>query len=139
VYLKFQKYYARKNQLLKQYNNDLSGLKEAAITKQLIRNPNCNYEEAIKIKWYFTGLLIERDYFEANIHRLLEKEAQYQQLRYLEKVFKWADQYKAKANVYFIDCCKLNEKNSAMIVVTLAGTLTIRDSLGGLHFLKEAQ
>jgi hypothetical protein len=84
-------------------------------------------------------LFIEREYFKTNVHRLLEKEAQYQQLRYLEKVFKWADQQKARTNVYFIDWCKLNEGNSAMIVVTLAGTLTIRDSLGDLHFLKVAQ
>jgi hypothetical protein len=33
-------------------------------------------------------LYIERGYFDDNVHRLLEKEVHYQQLRYLEKVFK---------------------------------------------------
>jgi hypothetical protein len=113
-------------------------LKDAAIIKQLIRNPNCEYEDVAKKNWFVMGLFIGRDYFEENVHRLLEKEANYQQLRYLEKIFKWADQYKARKNVHFIDCCNLNAGNSAMVVVTLAGTLTIRDSLGGLHFLKEA-
>jgi hypothetical protein len=118
----------------------LSGLKDEIITKLLIRNPNVSYEEVLRYADRHHSLYIEQAYFDSNIERLLSKEAQYQQLRYLEKVLKEIDERKEGTSVIFVDSCRLtDEKESNVIVaVTLAGTLACRKSRGNKHFLKEA-
>jgi hypothetical protein len=63
-------------------------MKDELITKQLIRNPNCYYEQVLSHIYYRNGMYVEQSYFEGNVHRLLEKETHYQQLRYLEKMFR---------------------------------------------------
>jgi hypothetical protein len=88
---KLKKYEKKKIKLFEQYGYGLSMKKDELITKQLIRDPNCCYEEMSNNVMGRYNLYIERSYFDNNVHRLMEKEAQYQQLRYLEKVFKWAD------------------------------------------------
>jgi hypothetical protein len=88
---KLKKYEKKKTKLFEQYGYGLSRKKDELITKQLIRDPNCCYEEMFNNVMGRYNLYIERSYFDNNVHRLLEKEVQYQQLRYLEKVFKWAD------------------------------------------------
>jgi hypothetical protein len=70
---------------------------------------------------------------------LLEKETQYQQLKYLMKVFKWADQHKEKLNVIFIDCSRSNEERGIIVAVNLVGTLTCIDTFETIDFLREAQ
>jgi hypothetical protein len=74
--------------LLEKYGYNLSKLKDEFLTKQLIRNPYCSYEEMFSNVCNRNALYVERNYFEGNVHRLLEKEAHYQQLNYLEKVFR---------------------------------------------------
>jgi hypothetical protein len=86
----FTKYYTKKNNLLEKNGGSLSKMKDEFITKQLIRNPYCSYEEVFFNVYHRYRFYIERSYFEGNVHRLLEKETHYQQLRYLEKLFKWA-------------------------------------------------
>jgi hypothetical protein len=119
-------------------NSDLSRVKDILITNELIKNPNCNYEVVVKI-YYKHHIFIEPGYFEENVHRLLEKETQCQQLRYLEKVFKWADQQKEQLNVIFIDFSRFNEENSIIVVVNLVGTLTCINCLEKVDFLMEVQ
>jgi hypothetical protein len=87
---KYRYYRFRRNKLMQQEKNDLSRLKDGAITRKLIRNPNCRYEDVVKLYKKY-NVFIEREYYETNVHHLLEKENQYQQLRYLERVFKWVD------------------------------------------------
>jgi hypothetical protein len=72
---------------------------------------------------------------------LLEKETHYQQLRYLEKVFKGAIECAGKANVFFIDRCNLIEgrESSAIVAVSLIGTFSCKKSPDSLHFLKEVK
>jgi hypothetical protein len=55
-------------------------------------------------------MYIKQGYFEGNVHRLLAKETQYQQLRYLEKVFIGADLRKEKTTVLFAECCNLTNR-----------------------------
>jgi hypothetical protein len=63
-------------------------MKDEFITKQLIKNTHCSYEKVFYNVYQRHKFYIERSYFEDNVHRLLEKETHYQQLRYLEKVFR---------------------------------------------------
>jgi hypothetical protein len=84
---KCRRFINKKRAFIVQFGS-LIKIKDELITRFLIRNPYCNYEQVFNSFYYQNGLYIERSYFEGNIHRLLEKEAHYQQLRYLEKVFK---------------------------------------------------
>jgi hypothetical protein len=83
-------------------------------------------------------VFIKRSYFEDNINCLIAKEAHYQQLKYLKRLLKEADQkHKEGGSVYIVDSCSLIEgKESSIIVsVALAGGLAWKKSLGTLHFL----
>jgi hypothetical protein len=95
------------SQIKGKYGNDLSELKDALIMKQLAKNPDCNYEEVFKNIYFRSHVFIKQDYFEGNVHRLLAKETQYQQLRYLERAFRGADLQKREATVLFVDRCRL--------------------------------
>jgi hypothetical protein len=125
--------------LLKKNGNNLSKMKDELITRLVIRYPYCNYEQAFNCIYNQNALYIERGYFEGNVHRLLEKETHYQQLRYLEKVFKGAFECKGKANVFFIDRCSLIEGRESIVImaVSLTGALHFKKSLDSLNFLKE--
>jgi hypothetical protein len=98
------------NQVKTKYGNDLSELKDALIMKQIAKNPDCNYEEVLKNIYHIYHLYIKQNYFERNIHRLLAKETQYQQLRHLERVFIGADLRKEKTTVLFVDSCNLTNR-----------------------------
>jgi hypothetical protein len=87
---KWKKFIDKKRAFILLYGSNLSKLKDELITTQLIRNPHCSYEQVFRSIYYYNKFCIERSYFEANAHRLLEKETHYQQLKYLEKVFKGA-------------------------------------------------
>jgi hypothetical protein len=135
---KYRGFINRKRAFIVRYGSSLSELKDGLITKQLIQNPYSSYEQVFNNVYYRNKLYIERSYFVDNFHRLLEKETHYQQLRYLEKVFKAAFECKGKANVFFIDRCSLIEgRESAIVNVSLAGDLHCKKSPDSLQFLKE--
>jgi hypothetical protein len=90
IFNKYKRFKNRKRAYLRQYNSSLSNIKDELITRQLIRNPYCNYEQMFHNINHRNALYVKQSYFEGNVHRLLEKEAHYQQLRYLEKMFKVA-------------------------------------------------
>jgi hypothetical protein len=85
---KCRRFIKRKKTFIKQYGSSLSKLKDEFISRVLIQKPYCSYEQVFNNVYHQNALYIERSYFEGNVHRLLKKEAHYQQLRYLEKVFK---------------------------------------------------
>jgi hypothetical protein len=110
-------------------------MKDKLITRQLNKNPYCSYKEVFNEVFKKNKLYIERSYFEDNVHRLLEKETHYQQLKYLQKIFKKGFECKEKENVIFIDRCSVikGRDSSAIVAVSLTGALHFKESLGSMH------
>jgi filamentous hemagglutinin family protein len=121
--------------LLEKNGNNLSKMKDQLITKQLIRDPYCSYEEVFNNIYYRNALYIDRSYFEGNIAR---KGNVLPAVQVPGKGIQGAIECKGKANVFFIDRCSLIEGRESNVIVTvsLAGALHSEKSPDSMHFLK---
>jgi hypothetical protein len=104
----FRTYVAKRKRELEKIKNNLSSYKNATITRQLIKNPQCSYQDVYLKTYGQTAIRIEEDYFNDNFFSILLKEVQYQQFRYLGKVFKSInDRIRNDRSVIFLDCVSL--------------------------------
>jgi protein-arginine kinase activator protein McsA len=93
---------------LNEFKNNLNSYMNATITRQLIKNPQCSYKDMYIKTYSLTAIRIKEDYFNDNIFSILLKEVQYQQFKYLGKVFKSiSDSIRNDRSVIFLDCVSL--------------------------------
>jgi protein-arginine kinase activator protein McsA len=83
----------------------------ATITRQLIKNPQCSYKDMYIKTYSLTAIRIKEDYFNDNLFSILLKEVQYQQFKYLGKVFKNInDMINKDISIMFLDSVSLKEE-----------------------------
>jgi hypothetical protein len=130
----FLKFVAKRKKELESFDSDLNSYMNAMITRQLLYNPQCSYKDIYMKTYGQTAIRIKEDYFNDNLFSILLKEVQYQQFKYLGKVFKNInDRIRNERSVIFLDSISLKEQEgrereyqkkespSVSIAVTLNG------------------